>query len=587
MAAQSRIYTLNIGTQTIRFAEFRAVDGGGVALANFKTSELQVSENTSDSTRKAQIQAAITELMTETGIKGGPVNYAITAQSVFTRFVKLPSVSEEKVEQIIQFEAQQNVPFPINEVVWDYQLVGGNDEGKLEVVLVAIKSDLLNEINSAVESAGFKTSLVDVAPMALYNAFRYNYSELSGCSLLIDIGARTTNLIFVEPRKVFSRSIPIGGNTITSAVAKELSIPYGAAENRKKKDGYVSLGGSYAEHQDPDIARMSKIIRNTMTRLHAEITRSVSFFRAQQQGSQPVRVFLCGGSANLPYMREFFSEKLQLPIEYFNPLRNVAVGAGVDLEAVSKHAHEVGELVGLGLRSGAECPMELNLRPETVIRQQALDARKPYFVFASVCLLLILAGWWIYFLKAAEVKREVLSDVQTRVAELQQFENKIKRVSREIDTLQKEAEPLFKIPTERQYWTALFMDFHQRLPEKFIWITSLEPTSRQQGEIVMVVPDGFKDPADAPQRAAASKAKTQAEDPKEARIDGLRLRGLYMGNPPNTKGQGVVDLFVQQLSQSPYVDGAPEVLRRTTPTQLEWAYDFELQVKLKQPLDFK
>ena len=127
--------------------------------------------------------------------------------------------------------------------------------------------------------------MVDVAPMALYNAFRYNYADVQGCSLLIDIGARTTNLIFVEPNKVFSRSIPIGGTTFTANIAKEFSEPFGAAEERKRSDGFVSLGGSYAEPSDPEIARVSKIIRNSMTRLHAEITRSISFYRAQQGGS--------------------------------------------------------------------------------------------------------------------------------------------------------------------------------------------------------------------------------------------------------------------------------------------------------------
>ena len=87
--------------------------------------------------------------------------------------------------------------------------------------------------------------------MALYNAFRYSYSDLSGCSLLVDIGARTTNLLFIEARKKFSRaSIPIGGSSITAAIAKEFGEPFAAAESRKKRDGFVSLGGAYAEPAD-------------------------------------------------------------------------------------------------------------------------------------------------------------------------------------------------------------------------------------------------------------------------------------------------------------------------------------------------
>ena len=174
---------------------------------------------------------------------------------------------------------------------------------------------------------------------------------MDGCSLIIDIGARSTNLIFIEPHKVFSRSIPNAGSTITQAIAKDFNEPFGAAEERKKRDGFVSLGGSYAEPEDPDVARVSKMIRNSMTRLHAEIARSISFYRSQQGGSAPQRVFLSGGSAGLPYLREFFHEKFQRPVEFFNPLRNVAVGNGLNIEEIGRSAHRMGELVGLALRA--------------------------------------------------------------------------------------------------------------------------------------------------------------------------------------------------------------------------------------------
>ena len=157
--------------------------------------------------RRTQISSILREMMAELQIRHEAVNYAVPAQSVFARFVKLPAVEEEKIERIIAFEAQQNVPFPIDEVVWDYQLIGGGGEEQIQVVLVAIKADLLDEINGAVEETGLRTAIVGVATMELYNAFRYNYSELTGCSLLVDIGARTTNLLFVEPQKIFSRSI--------------------------------------------------------------------------------------------------------------------------------------------------------------------------------------------------------------------------------------------------------------------------------------------------------------------------------------------------------------------------------------------
>ena len=148
-----------------------------------------------------------------------------------------------------------------------------------------------------------------MASMGLYNAFCYNYTDLQGCSLLVDIGARTTNVLFIEPGRIFSRSLPLGSSAITAAIAKEFGESFAAAETRKNRDAFVALGGA-AEPADPNIGRLSKIVRSTMTRLHAELIRSVTYYRAQQQGDQPARIFLCGGGAGMPNMREFFRRSL-------------------------------------------------------------------------------------------------------------------------------------------------------------------------------------------------------------------------------------------------------------------------------------
>src|SRR5438067_7572792 len=166
MPRATRVLSLNLGSQAISMAEFRPRTGGGLVLHEYKRRDVAI-ESAGESIRPAQITAAVKEMLHEMGIKSGSVNYAVPAQSVFARCVKLPSVEEEKIGRIIAFEAQQNVPFPIDEVVWDYQLVGGGAEEQLQVVLVAIKSDLLDEMNNVVESTGLRTSIVDVAPMTL------------------------------------------------------------------------------------------------------------------------------------------------------------------------------------------------------------------------------------------------------------------------------------------------------------------------------------------------------------------------------------------------------------------------------------
>jgi len=188
MARPTHLLSLNVGSQIIGLAHFRVQSHGGLVLMDYRLREI-VTEPGGEGMRHAQIAIVLREMMHEMQIKRGTVNYAIAAQSAFLRFVKLPLVDEEKIDRIIGFEAQQNVPFPMNEVVWDYQLVAGGSDEQVRVVIVAIKADYLEDINAAVEECGLRVEKVGIATTGLYNAFRYNYSEIIGCSLLVDIGA--------------------------------------------------------------------------------------------------------------------------------------------------------------------------------------------------------------------------------------------------------------------------------------------------------------------------------------------------------------------------------------------------------------
>ncbi len=157
MTKATRIISLNLGSQTIGLAEFQAQPQGGLVLQNYRLREVLI-DPASEDIRHPQISAALREMMAELQIRHEAVNYAVSAQSVFARFVKLPAVEEEKIERIIAFEAQQNVPFPIDEVVWDYQLIAGGGDEQVQVVLVAIKTDLLDEINARARPIYFSSS---------------------------------------------------------------------------------------------------------------------------------------------------------------------------------------------------------------------------------------------------------------------------------------------------------------------------------------------------------------------------------------------------------------------------------------------
>ncbi len=582
MAAATRIVSVNVGSQTLGLAEFRMQPQGGLLLHDYRLREI-LAEPAGETMRQAQMARILREMMDELRIKSGTVNYAAAGQSVFTRFVKLPSVEEEKIERIISFEAQQNVPFPIDEVVWDYQLVGGGADEQIQVVLVAIKADLLDEINNAVEESGLRTAIVDIAPMALYNAFRYNYSDLSGCSLLVDIGARTTNLLFIEPGKIFSRGVPIGGNAITTAIAKEFGESLAAAELRKKRDAFVSLGGAYAEPENVDVARASKIVRGTMTRLHAELMRSISHYRAQQQGNRPDRVFLCGGSASTPYMREFFQEKLQLPIEFFNPLRNVAVADSAPVGMRARSAHLLGELVGLALRTVTACPMELNLRPASVVRAQALEKRRPFLMLAAACFILALVGWGIYYTRAAQETRQSTERLRPKIDKMRAAEARFDKLRKETASLDSMATPLITAIKDRSFWPEILEDLNARLPKEDIWITELIAMSG--GKAVGVGEKRIMEIAPNPVNAPSAGRGTAAR-PSGSAIDGILVRGLYLLNPKQE--QVVVDYFRNLVGSRFYAidpNDQARTIKPSTPTNTEWAFPYELHLDLRNPVE--
>jgi type IV pilus assembly protein PilM len=586
MPRANRILTLNLGSQAISMAEFRPQTGGGLVLRDYKRRDVAI-ESAGESIRPAQITATVREMLHEMGIKHTSVNYAVPAQSIFARFVRLPSVEEEKIDRIIAFEAQQNVPFPIDEVVWDYQLVGGGTDEQLQVVLVAIKADLLEGMNAAVEAAGLRPDVIGVATMGLYNAFRYNYSDATEPSLLVDIGARTTNLLFIEPGKIFSRSVPIGGGSVTAALAKEFNEPFATAEARKKEDGFVSLGGAYADPADADVARMSKIIRSTMTRLHAEIMRSISHYRTQQQGKAPGRIYLCGGSSGMPYMREFFQEKLQVPIDFFNPVRNVAIANEADARHIARSAHLLGEVVGLALRAVASCPMELNLRPATVVRAHAVRRRRPFLIGAAACVIAALLGWSIFYLHAAGVLRATKQQVDEKVNKLRGFQTQLDGIRKDATALDNAAAPLLAAVNARSFWPQLLEDLNARLPKENIWVTELVPLSNGKPVLGSAALTGTPVPG-APQPAISTPPPTPARAAaagKSGGIDGLLIRGLYLWNP---RQQEVVVDYFKNLVGSPFFKIDPrnqqKAIKPTMPNNTEWAFPYELQLDLKEAL---
>jgi type IV pilus assembly protein PilM len=420
-------------------AEFELDESGNLLLRQYGTKSIGL-EGSQESAREAVLRKAIQELLGEKSYGSKRANVCAPGFHVFSKFVKLPPVDASKVTQIIQYEAQQNVPFPLEEVVWDYQILGTTPTGELEVLLVAIKSDVVEGLFRTAEATGLRLQLVDVSPAALCNAFRYNYGDLEGCTMLLDIGAKTSNLLFFEKGKVYSRGINIGANSITQEFAAESKLRFPEAEKIKVAEGFVSLGGAYEEPENPHQAAISKIARQVMTRLHIQVNQTIQFYRGQQGGSAPARLFLAGGASIMPYTVQFFAEKLNVPVEYFNPFRSVQIDPSVNLEELARVAHSFGEIVGLGLRNVAQCPVELNLVPKSILKRQQLDQKKPYLIAAIFSLVLVVFAYGWFYDRVAAVKKASLEEIlkeldplQAKATELAKHEGGIKKTKAELD----------------------------------------------------------------------------------------------------------------------------------------------------------
>ncbi|MGD0261377.1 MAG: type IV pilus assembly protein PilM [Verrucomicrobiota bacterium] len=524
---------VDFGAGSLKLAEFEINEAGGLRLKQYVLKSLGA-EGAQETTREAAILKALQEMLAEKAVKARSVNVCAPGFHVFSKFVKLPPVDAGKVTQIIQYEAQQNVPFPLEEVVWDYQILGSTASGELEVLLVAIKADIVEGLFRVTEATGLRLQLTDVSPAALCNAFRYNYGDLEDCTMLLDIGAKTSNLLFFEKGKVFSRSINLGANSITQDFANESKLKFEVAEKLKIEEGFVSLGGAYAEPENPHQAAISKIARQFMTRLHIQVNQTMQFYRGQQGGSAPQRLFLSGGASVMPYTAQFFAEKLNVPVEYFNPVRNVQLDPAINLEELARVVHSLGEVVGLGLRNLAHCPVELNLMPESTLRWQSFNQKKPYFIATVFSMVAVIAAMGFLFEKLAGVKTDELQRVEKDVGPEETKEVKFKKAYGDLKKTQEEVAQVVGWMDDRYYWADVLSELRQVVmraeqttrnklkTDAGVWIEQLVTAApRPGGETIPGLEPG-------PGRAAPARPTSDAFNKRY----GIQRPGLAPAPPP-------------------------------------------------------
>jgi type IV pilus assembly protein PilM len=491
MFERDRILALDLGASKIVLAEFQISKGGDLELVRYGINPTGA-ETKSESDKLAYIVTAIRDIMREQGIRPAPMLMTVSGQAVFPRFVKLPPVGKDKLKQIVQYEAEQNVPFPIDEVVWDYQLIGG-DEGEMNVMLVAVKIENIKRLTDCVQAAELEPEIVDVAPMALYNAVRFNYPDLDVCTMVLDMGARSSNLVFIEQNRIFSRSIPVAGNTITQELMKEFDIGFEEAEELKREHGFVAFGGVFAGPDNETAERASKIIRSVLTRLHAEVNRSINFYRSQQGGAAPALVLLTGGSSVIPHVDTFFRDKLKVDVDYLNPFSNVSVSEGIDADRVNRDLQCLGEVVGLALRHALTCPVEINLMPPDLVARKVFRRRQPFFAVSAAGIVLAMLCWWVYFHRMGIMFGDRVDAVGAESKAFKTLTLDLKRAAKQREASTDRLDKIAGVIGVRTRWSEILSAI-QSCTQEGMWVVALAPRGSGSTikEVALTV-QGFSD----------------------------------------------------------------------------------------------
>ena len=289
---------------------------------------------------------SIREALEGAGIRSRDVATAISGHSVIVKKVTVQEMSREQLEESIKWEAEQYIPFDVNEVNLDFQILDtAEGEGQMDVLLVAAKKDLLDDYVQVIAEAGYTAQVVDIAAFAVENAYEVNRGEDDGEVIaLANVGAQVTNINVVSGGiPVFTRDVALGGALYTEEIQKTLSIAFEEAER-------IKIGDADVASKDVVPKEVEESMRQVTAQIVGEIARSLEFYSATAEDGNISKIVLAGGSAHVSGLANAFEERMDVPVEVIDPLSNVRVGSGVDAKEIEDLGPSLAVGMGLAMR---------------------------------------------------------------------------------------------------------------------------------------------------------------------------------------------------------------------------------------------
>lgn len=372
---------VDIGSHTIKVCQLRR-NGEGYELEKFGQAEIYPNgdrPSDGEAQRQAKIEA-LRRAMEQGQIKAKTSVSAICGESIIVRYLQLPEMPADELKKALQWEAEEYIPFRLSEVNLDSMILGHSRDGdhnKMDVLLVSAKKDMVAEHVSVLKAAGLEPQIVDVDSFAFLNCYELNHQPQTGeCSLLVNIGGEVTSInIYNNGASRFSRDIPIGGDTITTAIRSRLNCSFAEAERLKKTIGAPLMDSQESVEEDESFSNSlmqtirgtvedmnsedenspeavtAKAITQSLNSLFTELRRSIEFFESQYRGLSVTRIILGGGTAMMNNLPRNMEKDLGLAVEIIDPLRQVKISHKIaSQEQLESLRHQLGVGIGLGLR---------------------------------------------------------------------------------------------------------------------------------------------------------------------------------------------------------------------------------------------
>ncbi len=463
----SKKLIVNCGASKVTVAEV-SIDDGGLHIDQLVTVDLALSYDISNEDMLLPgIGEALKTLSKEHGFSG-VATLIIPGNLVLTRTIKIPHIEESKRAQIIAFEAQQNLPYSLSEVVWDSQVV--SDDGvETEVLFIAAKSNIVSQLCGYMHAAGFQVEKISAATVLDYNTLQFAYPETDDDVLMINIGARSTNLLFRNAEGFFVRNIQLGGNALTQSIADSLGRSFTRAEQIKQK--FFSEDA----HADDDtrVKMLNSCGEAFMRRMSQEITLSIVNYKRQNGGSAPKRILLNGRGSLLKGLLEQLSKTQKIEVDIFYPLQNVSIEGSIDIKQDTLIL-QTSEIIGEACHDMVAKPAGVNLLPEAIRDEIVFSKKKPLLITAAACLALAMLPPFLGFRIANAAYSDNVEMIQNGIrpliskqAEIRSYQEKSERISQSIQRLE-------GLVNSKSNWVHFFADLQKSLHQaEDVWLDRL------------------------------------------------------------------------------------------------------------------